>query len=65
MELTKVMLEGRKEDARRFFTAGVLNIESGFLCMDVDEEMQDIYGPQCWCGLTQTQVGSRKRYGWK
>ena len=44
----KVMTEGRTEGAKRFFVAGDLNIELRFLCMDEDEEMQDINGPQCW-----------------
>ena len=50
-KLMKVMTEGQKEGARLFFVAGDLNIELGFLCMDQDDEMKDMYGPQCWYGL--------------
>ena len=30
---------------------GDSNIELGFLCMDEDDEMKDIFGPQCWGGV--------------
>ena len=46
--LVKEMQEGRKKGARRFLIAGDLNIEGGLLCMDDDEETQEVYGPQCW-----------------
>ena len=46
--LTKVMLEGRRNGAKRFCVAGDLNIELGFLYMDDGKEMKDIYGPRCW-----------------
>ena len=42
-ELTKVILEGRKEGARRLFAASELHIELGFLCMDQDEEMKGFF----------------------
>ena len=53
-ELMKVMTDGRKEGAKRFFVAG-----------DEDDEMKEIYGPQCWYGIDADPGGSRKRCGWK
>ena len=52
MEMTKVLHDGRREGAKRFYIAGVFNIEFGMLCTgeDEDEELCDKYGPQCWQG---------------
>ena len=59
-ELTKVLQEGRKEGARRFFVAGDMGTEFGCLCMDHDEEMQNMYGPQCWYGNDADPGGFKK-----
>ena len=63
--LTKVMLEGRKGGARRFFLEGDLNVELRFQCKDEDEEMKETSGPQCWDGIDSdpgAQEGDVARY---
>ena len=57
-ELMKVMTEGRKEGAKQFFIVGDLNIELGFSCED--DEMKEIYWPQCWFGV-EAGPGGLKR----
>ena len=57
-ELMKVMTEGRKEGANRFFIVGDLNIELGFSCED--DEMKEIYCPQCWFGVEADPAGLKK-----
>ena len=54
-ELMKVMTEGPKGGAKRFFRALDLNTELGFLCMNDDDEMKEIYEPQC-CGMVSRQT---------
>ena len=41
-----------EKGAKRFYIAGDSNIELGLLCTgdDEDEELYDMYGPQCWQG---------------
>ena len=63
-EMTKVLDEGRREGARRFFIAGDLNTELGLMYTDEDEELQEANWPQCWHGIDADLVGSRRRRGW-
>ena len=51
--MTKVLHEGRREGASRFYIADDFSIELGFMCTseDKDEELRDMYGPQCWHGI--------------
>ena len=46
--LERVMLEGRKEDARWCFVAEDLNVELGLSCMEDGDDLQGTYGPKCW-----------------
>ena len=65
-ELMKVMTEGRKEGAKRFAVAVDLNIDLGFLCRgQEDDEMKDIYGPQCWYGVEADPRGFKQVCGRK
>ena len=57
--LTKVLLEGRTEGARRFFVAGEQNVEE-------DEEMKErSKDHNVGMDVTQTREGSRTRCCWK
>ena len=47
-KLMTLMTEGRKEGAKLFFVACDLNIEMRFLCMDEDNKMKEIDGPNAW-----------------
>ena len=47
-KLKKVMQEGRKEGARRYFVAGDLNVD--------DDDLKEICGPQCWFENVLCQV---------
>ena len=61
--LTKVMLEERKEGPKRFFIAGDLNIESGFLRTNENEEKKETYGGRgAAMELTQTLEGVMKAW---
>ena len=57
-ELMKVMTEGRKEGAKQFFVVGDLNIELEFSLED--DEMKEIYWPQCWFGVEAGPGGLKK-----
>ena len=56
----KVMLEGRKEGARRFHVAGELNVELGLPCVEDSDDLKRIYGPQCWYGIAADPGGLQK-----
>ena len=40
-----------------------MNIEVGLLSLEDDEEMQEMYGPQCWYG-TDADLGRLKKTMW-
>ena len=62
VEMANVLHEGCWEGAKCFFIAGFFNIELGLLCtvQDEDEEMQGMYGPQCWHGCDGDPGGLKK-----
>ena len=64
-DVTHVLHVGRREGARRFFIAGDLNIQLGLKCTDEGEkeEMQEMYGPQCWHGI-DGDLGGLKKTMW-
>ena len=46
----KVLREGRRGGAKKFFIAGDLNVELGMMCTDEsdNEKLNEMYGPLCW-----------------
>ena len=62
-EMTKVQHEGLREGARRFYIASVFQHRVRILmCADEDEELREMYGPQCWHGF-DGDPGLRRRCG--
>ena len=53
----------QKAGAGRFLIGHDLNIELGFVCMDEDDEMKDIFGPQC-CHRLDADPGGLKKTLW-
>ena len=43
----RVLREARKEEAKKFYISGDLNVELGMMCTDMEdaEELAEIYGP--------------------
>ena len=50
------MLERRREGARHYFVAGDLKVESRILCMWDSDDLKEIEGPQCCCGIEAPEV---------
>ena len=51
-DATNILQEGRRAGAESCHIAGDLNIELELLCIgdDEDQELREMYGPQCWSG---------------
>ena len=59
--LKKVMLEGRKEGARRFYMAGRRgDVKLRFLRMEGSDDLQEIYAPQSWYVFDADPGGCKK-----
>ena len=58
--LKRVVLEGRKEGARRYIVACDLNVNLGLTCMEDSDDLKDIYGPRCLHDVGADLGGLRK-----
>ena len=60
--MTKSLRDGRRNWAIRFYIAGETNIMLGLLhtCIEEDDEVCGVYGPQCWQGYHVDRGGFKK-----
>ena len=58
----RVLREGRRGGANKFYITGDLNVELMMLCTDENdvEELNEKYGPLCWQGYDHNPGGYRK-----
>ena len=61
-DVTKIMREGRRAGANKFFITADLNVELGMLCTDEDDigELNEMYGPLCWQECENDHGGFKK-----
>ena len=61
-DVTNVLWEGRRAEAKKSYIVGDLNVELGLLCAyDEDvEELKERYGPLRWQGCDDDQGGFKK-----
>ena len=58
----RVLREGRRGGAKKFYITGDLNVELGMICTGENdiEELNEIYGPLCWQRYDRDPGGYKK-----
>ena len=61
-DVTNVLWEGRRAEAKKFYIVDDLNVELGLLCTYDEhvEELREMYGPLRWQGCDDDQGGFKK-----